>query len=125
MVLKPTELKQKAEEIYNEGISQLEKELEQDMDKVIIRYMDDIIDVMENGPEFCFSYPLNKFYSSRVSDYFGNIRRQAITATSSQLDVILQRTIEKYKQAGWGISLYKKENSLGLSVRKLNTQGGI
>ncbi|MFH1065067.1 MAG: hypothetical protein V1734_00995 [Nanoarchaeota archaeon] len=129
MVLKPTELKQKAEEIHNEGISQLERELEEDIDGVLLRHIDEIYDVLVNGNEFCFQYILDRFYRSRGIDYSGNSRKRSLAATQNQMDAIVERTIQKYKQVGWGVTFYGIENRLGkhlgFSVSKSSAQGGI
>lgn len=130
MVLKPEDLRQKAKEIISiAGISQLERELEEHIDKSLLRRVVYIQDALENDEEPCFSYSLKKFYGSREMDFYGNKRERPIRTTQGHMEGILWKTIEKYRMAGWGVQLCAEivslDKSLDFTVSKLTAQGGI
>lgn len=131
MVLKPDEVRRRAKGFKYEDISQLEKELEEDIDRSILIWKQGISDTIENCNRVTFfTYPLSQFYRSGIFKSSAMRRPVPIFPTNEQLADILHRTIEKYRQAGYGIELCDTDNRrdrhhLTFRVEQQYTQGGI
>lgn len=126
MVIRLDELKRPGQEQKKERISGLEKELEDDIDRVLVENQDRLKYIDNNGKTHygCINYYLSRFCITN-SDYEPHAEKRGekiisagILLADKEREGIIKRVGKKYETAGWLCYAYNKSLSLALPEYK-------